>query len=167
MRTGLIWAQAHGGVIGAHGGMPWSVPEDMAHFRQVTTGCPVVMGRRTWESFPERFRPLPGRRNIVITHDDAWHADGAERCGSLDAALALAADASADAAWTWVIGGGQVYRESIDRADRLEVTELDLEVDGDTTAPGLDGWRLVTADPADGWHMSRSGIRYRFLRYER
>ena len=90
MRLGLIWAQARGGVIGKDGGMPWHVPEDLAHFREVTTGAPVIMGRRTWESFPSRFRPLPGRRNIVVTHSDSWANEGAERAPSLDAALELA-----------------------------------------------------------------------------
>ncbi|QAY60790.1 dihydrofolate reductase [Microbacterium protaetiae] len=163
MAVGMIWAQARGGVIGAGGGMPWHVPEDMAHFRDVTMGCPVVMGRRTWESFPARFRPLPGRRNIVVTRNDDWHAAGAQRAASVDAALALVAQEP----WTWIIGGGQVYREALARADRLEVTELDLDVDGDTTAPDITGWAVAASDPAQGWHSSRSGVRYRFVRYER
>jgi len=165
---GLIWAQARGGVIGAAGGMPWHVPEDMARFKQITMGAPVVMGRRTWESFPEPFRPLPGRRNIVITRDDGWVADGAERATSLDAALALAEGAHASGSdEMWVIGGGQVYREAIARADRLEITELDLDADGDTVAPDTAGWVIVAADPDEGWHTSRSGIRYRYLTYAR
>ncbi|WEG07727.1 dihydrofolate reductase [Microbacterium horticulturae] len=165
----MIWAQARGGVIGADGGMPWHVPEDMAHFKEITMGAPVVMGRRTWESFPERFRPLPGRRNIVVTRNDGWTAAGAEPAASVDAALALAAegDPGTGTGRTWIIGGGQVYREALARADRLEVTELDLDVAGDTTAPSTEGWRVVASDPADGWHTSRSGIRYRFVRYER
>ncbi len=162
MQVGLVWAQARGGVIGAGGGMPWHVPEDMAHFKHVTLGHAVVMGRRTWESFPEQFRPLPGRRNIVVTRNDRWQADGAQRAASLDAALALAAPAD----WAWIVGGGQVYREAIARADRLEVTELDLDVAGDTTAPSVQGWQVVASDPSEGWHVSRTGIRYRFLRYE-
>ncbi|UUT35092.1 dihydrofolate reductase [Microbacterium elymi] len=174
-RIGLIWAQAHGGIIGATGGMPWHVPEDLAHFKELTLGAPVVMGRRTWDSFPDRFRPLPGRRNIVITRNDAWAAEGAERAASLDDGLALAA--SDDPDWIWVIGGGEVFREAMPRAHRLEVTELDLAVSGDTTAPPVDGWRAVASDPdagahadpdaAIGWHTSRSGVRYRFVRYER
>ena len=163
MAIGMIWAQARGRVIGARGGMPWHVPEDMAHFKEITMGAPVVMGRRTWESFPERFRPLPGRRNIVVTRNDEWAASGAERAATVDAALALVSDAQ----WTWVIGGGQMYREALDRADRLEVTELDLEVDGDTTAPDVAAWRVAASDPASGWHTSRTGVGYRFVRYER
>jgi dihydrofolate reductase len=162
-RVGLIWAEAEGGVIGAAGGMPWHVPEDLAHFRAVTGDFPVVMGRRTWESLPDRFRPLPGRRNIVVTRSGTWQAEGAERAGSLAEALDLAGDA----AWTWIIGGGQLYREAIGRADRLEVTELDVSVDGDTFAPPRSGWTTTEIDPADGWHTSRGGIRYRFLSLER
>lgn len=163
MTIGMIWAQARRRVIGADGGMPWHVPEDMARFKEITMGAPVVMGRRTWESFPERFRPLPGRRNIVVTRNDGWHASGAERAASLDAALALAGDAEE----TWIIGGGQLYREALPRADRLEVTELDLDVAGDTTAPDIADWTVAASDPADGWHTSRSGVRYRFVRYVR
>ncbi|MBD7957010.1 dihydrofolate reductase [Microbacterium sp. Sa4CUA7] len=158
---GLVWAEAHGGVIGADGGMPWHVPEDLAHFKAVTAGSPVIMGRRTWESFPPRFRPLPGRRNIVVTRDPQWQGDGAERAASLDAALRTA-DRGAPAR-VWVIGGAGLFREAIDRADLLEVTELDLEVGGDTFAPDRAAWRTVAGDPAHGWHLSRSGIRYRFL----
>jgi dihydrofolate reductase len=165
MRIGLIWAQARGGIIGAAGGMPWHVPEDMAHFKQLTMGAPVVMGRRTWDSFPDRFRPLPGRRNIVVTRNRDWAAAGAERATSLDEALALAAGFRTE--WTWVIGGGQIFRETMTRADRLEVTELDIDVAGDTTAPDVDGWHTVASDPDTGWHTSRSGVGYRFLRLER
>ena len=75
--VGLIWAEAHGGVIGAEGGMPWNVPEDLAHFKEITLGAPVIMGRKTWDSLPERFRPLPGRENIVITRQQDWSAEGA------------------------------------------------------------------------------------------
>lgn len=158
-RLGLIWAEARGGVIGAAGGMPWHVPEDLAHFREVTMGAPVIMGRRTWESFPDRFRPLPGRRNIVVTRQDAWSAEGAERAASLDVALGLVAGDDV----AWIIGGGQLYRAAIARADVLEVTEIDLEVDGDTHAPERGDWMLAAVAPAVGWSSSRTGIRYRFL----
>jgi dihydrofolate reductase len=163
---GLIWAEAAGGVIGAEGGMPWYVPEDLAHFKEVTAGATVVMGRKTWASLPDAFRPLPGRRNIVVTRNDEWSAPGAERASSLDAALREAARGDA-AGRVWVIGGGEIFRAVIARADRLEVTELDLEVDGDTFAPDRRGWSVVNAQPRDGWATSRSGTRYRFLRLER
>lgn len=162
-RVGLIWAEARDGVIGAEGGMPWHVPEDSAHFRAVTMGAPVIMGRRTWESFPDRFRPLPGRRNIVVTRSASWDAAGAERAGSLDEALALAAAAET----VWVIGGGQLYREAISRADVLEVAEFDLAVDGDTHAPSREGWTVTAVEPEEGWSLSRTGIPYRFLSYAR
>jgi len=160
--VGLVWAEARGGVIGADGGMPWHVPEDLAHFRAVTGSSDVVMGRRTWESLPPRFRPLPGRRNIVVTRSDQWSAEGADPASSLDEALARA---RGDA--VWVIGGGRLYAEAIDRADVVELTRLDVEVDGDTFAPSVEGWRLDAVDPADDWHVSRSGIRYRFETYRR
>jgi len=159
MTIGLIWAEAAGGVIGADGGMPWHVPEDLAHFKERTLGAPVIMGRRTWESFPDRFRPLPGRRNIVVTGNTEWADAGAERADSLEDALALAVGAET----VWIIGGGALFRAAIPRADVLEVTELDVEVDGDTFAPGREGWTAATSDPSEGWHVSRTGIRYRFL----
>lgn len=158
--VGLVWAEASGGVIGADGGMPWHVPEDLAHFKDVTMGAPVVMGRRTWESFPDRFRPLPGRRNIVVTRNEEWSADGAERAASLADALAIAGDVDR----VWVIGGGELFREAVSAADLLEVTELDLEVDGDTFAPDRSGW---TTAQESAWATSRTGIRYRFSRLER
>ena len=159
MRLGLVWAEARGRVIGRDGGMPWSVPEDLAHFREVTLGAPVIMGRRTWESFPERFRPLPGRRNIVVTGSDSWQADGAERAGSLDAALDLVREVPA----AWVIGGARLFAEAIGRADVLEVTELDLEGGGDTFAPERPGWNVARIEPQEGWSVSRTGVPYRFL----
>lgn len=162
MTVALIWAQARHGVIGADGGIPWRLPEDSARFRRVTMGGDVVMGRKTWDSLPERFRPLPGRRNIVITRDIDWSAEGAEPATSLEDALARV---EGDA---WVIGGGQVYAEAMTRADLLEVTEIDAESSGDTFAPIIgDEWMLETRDPHSGWAVSETGIRYRFLTYRR
>ena len=155
--VGLIWAEARGGVIGAEGGMPWHVPEDMAHFKEITLGAPVIMGRRTWDSLPERFRPLPGRGNIVITRQQDWAAEGARRAGSVQAA-------ARGLERVWVIGGAEIFAQVIADADRLEVTELDLDVAGDAYAPPKTGWRLV--DEGE-WQTSRTGIRYRFLGYER
>lgn len=142
--------------------MPWSVPEDLAHFRSATTGAPVIMGRRTWESFPARFRPLPDRRNIVVTRTDGWAADGAERAASLADALALAGSTPGTPT-VWVIGGARLFAEAIGSADVLEVTELDLEVPGDTFAPPREGWSVARVEPADGWSVSRTGVPYRFL----
>ena len=155
--VGLIWAEARGGVIGAEGGMPWHVPEDMAHFKDVTLGAPVVMGRKTWDSLPERFRPLTGRENVVITRQQDWAADGARRAATISEAVRGRDE-------VWVIGGAEIYAQVIDDADRLEVTEIDLDVTGDAYAPDKTGWRLVSEGD---WQTSRTGIRYRFLRYER
>lgn len=155
--VGLIWAEAAGGVIGAEGGMPWYVPEDLAHFKETTQGAPVVMGRKTWDSLPERFRPLPGRDNIVVTRQQDWTAEGARRASTVS-------EAARGQEKVWIIGGAEIFRQVIADADRLEVTELDLTVDGDTFAPPKTGWRVV--DEGD-WQTSRTGVRYRFLRYER
>jgi dihydrofolate reductase len=155
--VGLIWAEADGGVIGAEGGMPWHVPEDLAHFKEVTLGAPVVMGRKTWDSLPERFRPLPERQNIVITRQLHWSAEGAQRAATV-------AEAVRGLERVWIIGGAEIFRQVIGDADRLEVTELDLTVAGDAYAPSKAGWRLV--DEGE-WQTSRTGIRYRFLGYER
>ena len=162
MTVALIWAQAHDRVIGADGGLPWHLPEDMALFRRLTTGSTVVMGRRTWESLPERFRPLPGRTNVVLTSDPAWSADGAHRAGSV--ADVLAAHES-----LWVIGGGEVYAAFLPHADRLVVTDVDAAVDGDTWAPAVDGvWQRVARTPEDGWSVSAvGGLRYAVTEYRR
>lgn len=162
MTVALIWAQTRSGVIGAGGGIPWRLPEDGRRFRQLTVGGDVVMGRKTWDSLPERFRPLPGRRNIVITRDPAWAADGADRSESLDDAFRKAGDE------VWVIGGGQIYAAAMERADRIEVTEIDSDLPGDTLAPPVgEEWMLASTDPHNGWATSESGLRYRFLTYLR
>ncbi|WP_025157596.1 dihydrofolate reductase [Leifsonia aquatica] len=155
MSLALIWAEAHDRVIGADGGIPWHLPEDMRHFRELTSGSPVVMGRRTWDSLPERFRPLPGRTNIVVTRQAAWSAPGAEVAHDVEEALALAAGAET----VWVMGGAQLYAAALPLADRVEVTEVDLDVPGDTRAPALgEGWRTARGE----WQESSSGLRYRF-----
>ncbi|MGV9675247.1 dihydrofolate reductase [Nocardia sp. NPDC003482] len=156
---GLIWAQTPRGVIGVDNTIPWRVPEDSAHFREVTRGFPVIMGRKTWDSLPARFRPLPGRRNIVVTRQPDWSAEGAERAGSVEAALRLA-DASA-----WVMGGGEIYCAAMDHATELMVTEVDLEVSGDAHAPEIGPEWSVDSDT--GWRESSAGPRYRILRYLR
>ena len=157
----LIWAQARGGVIGADGGLPWHLPEDLKLFRARTTGATVVMGRRTWESLPDRFRPLPGRTNVVLTTDPGWSAEGARRAGS-------AAEALDGSDPVWVIGGGAVYSAFLPHADRLVVTDVDIEVPGDTWAPEIGPeWRRVTRTPEEGWSVSSSGLRYAVSEYER
>jgi dihydrofolate reductase len=155
---GLIWAQAANRVIGADGAIPWHLPEDMAHFRAVTGGATVVMGRRTWESLPPRFRPLPGRRNVVLTRDPGWTADGAEIRRDLAAALSGPGD-------VWVIGGAHVYAAALPVADLIELTELREEVAGDVLAPPIPaGWTVRSCDPPTGWHESSAGVHYRWRR---
>lgn len=158
---GLVWAQSTSGVIGRGGDIPWRVPEDLARFKEVTVGHTVVMGRLTWESLPARVRPLPGRRNVVLSRRADVVADGAEVVGSLEAALA---DSEPE---TWVIGGEQVYLLALPHATRCEVTEIDIDLrreDDDAVAPVLDeSWKGETGE----WQLSRSGIRYRFHSYRR
>lgn len=175
--VGLVWAQTLDGVIGNANTVPWHVPEDMAHFRDITRGHPVIMGRKTWDSLPPRFRPLPGRDNIVVTRNANWSSDGARVAHSLNAALALSRDteleggpegaisAVAGDTEVWIIGGGSLYAAALPYADVLEVTELDLDIAGDTRAPQVssDDWR-ATPGP---WQVSTSGVRYRFVRYAR
>jgi dihydrofolate reductase len=158
----MIWAQARNGVIGAFGGLPWHLPEDLKLFRALTTGSTVVMGRRTWDSLPERFRPLPGRTNVVLTSDPGWSAEGARRAASVADVLA-AADGP-----LWVIGGGAVYAAFLPYADRLVITDVDVLVEGDTWAPALgNGWQQVSRTPDDGWSVSSSGLRYAVAEYVR
>ena len=155
----LIWAQSTSGVIGRAGGIPWQLAEDLAHFKALTMGHTVVMGRRTWESLPESVRPLPGRRNVVVTRQTDFTADGATVVTSLDEALT-----DPD---TWVVGGEQIYALAMPRASRCEVTEIDIDLqrdDGDVLAPVLDETWVGT--PGE-WQTSRSGLRYRWHSYRR
>jgi dihydrofolate reductase len=158
----MVWAQARDGVIGADGGLPWHLPEDLKLFRTRTTGSTVVMGRRTWESLPERFRPLPGRVNVVLTSDAGWSADGALRAASVEQVLA-------EHDSFWVIGGGAVYRAFLPHADRLVVTDVDVDVEGDTWAPDLhQGWVRTSREPAEEWSVSASeGLRFAVSEYAR
>jgi len=166
---GLIWAQGRDAagqpVIGVGNTIPWRVPEDSARFREVTMGHPVIMGRLTWESLPPRFRPLPGRTNVVVTRDGEWSDDGAVTAGSVDEALE-AAGAAPGSGEIWVAGGGQIYAQALPLADRCVVTEIDIELEGDAFAPDLDAalWRLTQTGE---WATSDGpgALRYRFLEY--
>jgi dihydrofolate reductase len=162
--VGAIWAQAANGVIGRDGRLPWHLPEDLRLFRETTLGATVVMGRRTWESLPASVRPLPGRRNVVLTSRPGWAAPGATAAGSLEAALTGLDSAAGDA---WVIGGASVYAAALPLADRLVVTELAEPFEGDVRAPRIPpGWALAAgAEPP--WLASSSGLKYRILRYIR
>ncbi len=158
MKIGLIWAQARGRVIGKGGVMPWHLPEDLAHFKRVTLNHPVVMGRKTWDSIPPRFRPLPGRTNIVVTRQPDWNENGAQRTSSLREALQLCENS----AQVWIIGGAQIYAQALPLADELVVTEIDADFDGDAHAPALSAeWREVARDPV----VAASGLRLAFVTY--
>ena len=162
MELGLIAAVGRNGAIGKDGQMPWELKADLAHFRRTTMGCPVVMGRRTWDSLPPRFRPLPGRRNIVVTRNPGWQAEGAEAAGSLDAALARLADAPR----VFVIGGGELYAQALPRADLLVLTEIDADFDADTFFPAWD--RQAFEQVARDQHAAgESSWPYAFVTYRR
>jgi dihydrofolate reductase len=157
-RVSIIVARSRNGVIGRDNALPWHLPEELKHFRATTLGHPVVMGRSTFESIG---RPLPGRRNIVVTGNARWSRPGCERAATLQQALALCAAA----AEVFVIGGGRLYAEAIGLADRLVVTELELDVDGDVRFPEIDAaqWREVARRPG----LSATGIAYAIVEYER
>ncbi|MBH2044773.1 MAG: dihydrofolate reductase [Comamonadaceae bacterium] len=160
MEVALIYARAANGVIGRDGTMPWHLPEDLAHFKKLTLGHPVIMGRKTWDSLPERFRPLPGRTNIVITRQPDWHADGVQRASSLREALQFCAPSET----AWVIGGAQIYAQALPLAHRVEVTEIAHNADGDAHAPEL-GPEWIEAAREN--HTSASGLPFSFVRYMR
>lgn len=164
-RLALIVAMDRNRVIGRDNSLPWHIPQDLRHFRQLTMGKPLVMGRRTWESIG---RPLPGRPSLVISRDPAFAADGAEVFQTLEAALqratSLAARSGADE--VMVIGGAQIYAEALPRVARLYVTEVHAEVPGDTWFPEFAGpqWREASREehpPAEG----RPG--FAFVQYDR
>lgn len=158
MQLHLILARAANGVIGKDNTIPWHLPEDMAHFKRLTMGCPVIMGRKTWDSLPRKFRPLPGRTSIVITRQDDWSENGAQRSSSLREAL-LFCEQSAD---VWVIGGAQIYAQAMPLANTAQITEIDLHVEGDAFAPRFGpGW----AETARERHVSASGLAYAFVTY--
>lgn len=167
----MIWAQAPDLAIGKDGTMPWHVPEDMARFKALTMHHPVIMGRLTWESLPDRWRPLPGRTNFVVTRNPNYQAPGAIVMDSLEAAYA-AAQASAGGELVWLVGGGQLYRYALahDLADTAEVTELDIAVPGATAfAPPIPtDWQVTAREPGNGWHHSdKAAMNYRFVTYAR
>ncbi|WP_429038953.1 type 3 dihydrofolate reductase [Aeromonas veronii] len=148
MKISMIAAMAHDRVIGKDNQMPWHMPADLAHFKRVTLGKPVLMGRKTFESIG---RPLPGRRNLVISRNPDYQAEGVEVIDSVGAALALLA--GSDVAELMVIGGGHLYGQLLPRADRLYLTRIDLAVEGDTRFPAFDDgqWQRIECEshPAD------------------
>ncbi|QEY25344.1 dihydrofolate reductase [Neisseria zalophi] len=154
----LIAACAQNGCIGINNTMPWHLPEDFAFFRAYTTGKPVIMGRKTWESLPKK--PLPGRRNIVITRQADYIAEGAETTPSLKDALAKCADA----AEIMIIGGAQIYAEALSVATDLRITEVDLKIDGDAFFPPIGKeWQIKNREQ----HTAANGTVYAFVHYEK
>lgn len=157
----LIAAVARNGAIGKGNGLLLVDAVDQRHFRDTTLGHPVLMGRRTWESLPARFRPLPGRRNLVLSRDPALALPGADVVGSLDQALVLCADAPR----LFVIGGAEVYGLALPHADEMALTEIDADLDGDTFFPAFD---RAAFDVADERHVAgASGLPLRFVTYRR
>jgi dihydrofolate reductase len=158
---GIIFARTRNGVIGRGGQMPWHLPEDLAHFKRVTMGQPVIMGRKTWDSIPARFRPLPGRDNWVITRQRDWQSPGARVAHSLAEALnQIPADRQ-----PWVMGGGEIYAQAMALATHAVVTEIDLTVDdGDTFAPSFGSeWVEVARES----HVATNGLAYDFVRFNK
>ncbi|NVO05584.1 MAG: dihydrofolate reductase [Rhodoferax sp.] len=159
MQLHLIFARSRNGVIGKDGGLPWHLPEDLAHFKRTTLGCPVIMGRKTWDSLPVKFRPLPGRANVVVTRQPDWQAAGALRADSLEQAMALCGDAP----HAWVIGGAQMYALALPLARSAVVTEIDTELEGDAFAPSFGPqWRETAREE----HHAVNGLTYRFITLE-
>jgi dihydrofolate reductase len=159
MKLHLIYARARNGVIGANNQLPWHLPEDLAHFKRTTLGQPVIMGRKTWDSLPPKFRPLPGRVNIVVTRQTDWQAEGAVPAGSMEDAMRQCPDAT-DA---WVIGGAEIYAQAAPLASSAVVTEIDQDFEGDAFAPTLGaGWQEIERTS----HVAASGLPFSFVTYQ-
>jgi dihydrofolate reductase len=160
MRLNLIFARARHGVIGLNNTLPWHLPEDLAHFKATTLGQPVIMGRKTWESLPPKFRPLPGRTNIVVTRQTDWQALGANVAHSMVQALALCDGDSNDKGEVWVIGGAEVYAQALPLAQRAVITEIDADFEGDAFAPEFDATWQETSRTS---HTAANGLAYSFV----
>ena len=157
----LIAAVAKNRAIGKDNKLLWHLPEDMRHFRETTRGKPVIMGRKTWESLPESFRPLPGRHNIVISRNSAYPAAGATLAGSLEEAILKAGKTGE----TFVIGGDELYRQALPLAERLYLTEIAESVDGDAFFPEIQtsDWEEISRIP----QQNVSGLAFSFVVYQR
>jgi dihydrofolate reductase len=164
MQLNLIYARARNGVIGKQGKLPWHLPEDLAHFKRTTMGCPVIMGRKTWDSLPLQFRPLPGRVNIVITRQNDWQQIGVEIANTLPQSLLICEQIDPNPEQVWVIGGAQIYAETLALAKRVVVTEIDADFEGDAYAPVLDASWLETQREQ---HTSKTGLEFSFVTYTR
>jgi len=157
----LVLAMSDNGVIGERGGLPWRIPDDMKRFKKLTLGKPIIMGRKTWDSFPKK--PLPGRTNIVVTRDTSWRGEGALVVHSFDEALAKArAEYPSEIA---IIGGAEIYKAALPLADRIELTEVHITASGDTRLPPFD--RSMWRETAREDRTSTDGLRYSYVRLDR
>ncbi|MEW6165236.1 MAG: dihydrofolate reductase [Pseudomonadota bacterium] len=156
----IIVAMARNGVIGRDNALPWHLPEDLKRFKQLTMGHAVIMGRKTWESLPEKFRPLPGRRNIVVTRNAGYAAPGATVVHSLEEAEKVSPGGTA-----FIIGGAELYAHALPRATRLEITEIDADIEGDARFPAFDRAQWRETRRASG--TDANGLRYAFVSYAR
>jgi dihydrofolate reductase len=164
MQINLIWAEAHNRVIGMNGKMPWHLPEDLAHFKRATLGAPVIMGRKTWDSLPERFRPLPGRTNIVISRQAGFLVDQVAPDLHVTTSLEASLDMASQHPEVWVIGGAQIYAQALPLANKIIITKIDAAFAGDAFAPVLDSyWVETKREP----HTATNGLRYAFTTYIR
>jgi dihydrofolate reductase len=162
MKLKLIYARAANGVIGLNNQMPWHLPEDLAHFKRTTLGCPVLMGRKTWESIPAKFRPLPGRANLVITRQPDWQSEGSHVVHSLEEGLTLALAHCPEGKDLWVMGGAEIYAQAAPIAEEAVVTEIDADYEGDAFAPQLGaGWQEISRES----HVSSTGLKFSFVTY--
>lgn len=158
LKVSLIWAQARQAAFGCNNLMPWALPEDLEHFKAVTSGHTVAMGRTTWESLPGGVRPLPGRRNLVLSREPGYRAPGAQVMSTVEQLLA-------EPDPVWVIGGAQLLTACLPAAGRAVITHIDASVQADTFAPDLgEGWALRSRQP---WRRSSSGLRYRISEWRR
>ena len=167
----LIAALARNGVIGHDNRLPWRLPEDMAHFRRSTQACTVIMGRRTWDSLPDRFRPLPGRLNIVVTRQRDWRAPGANVAHSLDQALEMALEmalaTAGNATRMFVIGGVALFASALPRADALWLTEIDADFDGEVRFPAWDASAFDEQSREHHQAAAPNHFAFDFVRYTR
>ncbi|WP_423192237.1 dihydrofolate reductase [Cupriavidus sp. H18C2] len=155
----LIVARARNGVIGRDNTLPWRLPEDLQHFKRTTLGAPIIMGRKTWDSIG---RPLPGRRNIVVSRNRDLKLEGAEVAASLEDAQRLCVGVEQ----VFLIGGAQLYAEALPSADRLIVTEIDADIEGDAFFPAVDRSRWIEV-ARETHHSAANGFDYAFVTYER
>ncbi len=168
----LILACANKGVIGMDNQLPWHLPEDLAHFKKLTSAQTVLMGRKTWDSLPKAFKPLPNRLNLVLTRQSDWSAPGAVAVHTLEKACEYheahhakhSQEPLSSAPAIWIIGGAQIYAQSVPLATTVEMTQIDLDVPGDAYAPVLgQEWREIHREE----HTSSQGVRFRFLTFKR